>query len=326
MGFASFVGALMGRESHATLTGDCSTETEAKEGAEDSMSFGEEQDGSLSEEKEDKLVIQWNEFKPAHIDTVTLMKEPTQLFLDSIKKEGIYTGAENGAEPPAILQPFTDASELFNSCRELARIAHIHINTLLKRETGKPTGIIPAWEILFEHVLSSNNDIFKDSETQSDLGETPTETTDQSRQGVSVTTRSAKIKVAQQTALRLGMTSPQIFGHDCILARNGKCEITLNDFEVSHSSSRSQRYDMVMWVAAFNVLGNGWESPIPMTIPLESHLDLQENVLTITVGQDTFHVTRQAKAQMRSAIVWNGTPPTLYYRQKFAVDSVPVDV
>ena len=151
MGFASFVGALMGRESHATLTGDCSTETEAKEGAEDSMSFGEEQDGSLSEEKEDKLAIQWNEFKPAHIDTVTLMKEPTQLFLDSIKKEGIYAGAENSA---AILQPFTDASELFNSCRELARIAHIHINTLLKPETGKPTGIIPAWEILFEHVLS----------------------------------------------------------------------------------------------------------------------------------------------------------------------------
>ncbi|CAB9504957.1 unknown protein [Seminavis robusta] len=96
----------------------------------------------------------------------------------------------------------------------------------------------------------------------------------------------------------------------------------LNPFGASEPSLRirTQRHDMVLWLASYNVLGNAWS--LYSTQPLVEAPDPSQRVMKVTSGNQTFFVTQKAKDSMMKALESNSNKPTMFFRAKDTIRAV----
>ncbi|CAB9523075.1 hypothetical protein SEMRO_1373_G267280.1 [Seminavis robusta] len=186
--------------------------------------------------------------------------------------------------------PFVDGHALFTESRELAKLLRSHIDTILPNEA-----MIPCWEIVFEKVISE--DVVNTFSTE-------------------VTAR------LRQAALRLARTPATIFGDPFVTMNGDAFVMKLNPFGASEPSLgiRTQRHDMVLWLASYNVLGNAWS--LYSTQPLVEAPDPSRRVMKVTSGNQTFFVTQKAKDSMMEALESNSNKPTMFFRAKDTIRAV----
>ena len=211
--------------------------------------------------------------------------KPTCLFILNAEADGLPA-------PP----PFTDITQIWRAAFAI-RVEHGPvIASFLERH--QTVDLLDAAEALFESILqpekwNQDNATGKDS--------------------------------PRYIVLQLARTPPNIFGSSFQNSQDpsAKAVLKLDIYEGSEELPcvRRRRYDMVFWVAAYNVLGNAWS--YLSARPVGVDVDPNQVVLEIYDGNgQTMTVSHETKAAMATAIESNLNPPKIFVRCRDVIKAV----